>query len=380
MSVIRKIPLLVPSLPRIEQLLPYLREIDSNRRYTNFGPLVQRFEARILRELNGIGRMQTVTTCNATLALELALAAMNLPSDARVLLPATTFVATATAVLRAGYHPLLSDIDEHNWLLTPDIARAMLKTATFDAVLPVAAFGCAQDVSAWDQFQEDYGIPVLIDAAGAFGNQEIGHRTPVIFSFHATKALGCGEGACLVSNDLALVETVRQLSNFGINPEGGDVNLVGTNAKLSEYHAAVGLASLDNWADQRRRYLTLTDRYLAGLQRFCPELTLQQRPRQGVYPILPTLLPASANAIQISVQLEAAGIETRRWYCPPLYEHPAFRTCKQCGPLPNVDKLSARMLGLPFHLDLSEPDIETVCHTVADLLSKDRARLESVAW
>jgi dTDP-4-amino-4,6-dideoxygalactose transaminase len=373
-----RIPVLLPSLPSAQAVLPYLLEIDSNRRYTNFGPLVQRFEARIVRELNGIGRVQAVTACNATAALELTLAAMNLPSDARVLLPATTFVASASAILRAGFHPLFSDIDGDNWLLTPSIAQQVLDYTAFDAVMAVAAFGCAQDVDAWDRFQALTGVPVLIDAAGAFGNQQIGVRTPAVFSFHATKALGCGEGACLVAQDHDLVDNVRQLSNFGINTQGGAVTMVGTNAKLSEYHAAIGLASLDRWPDLRRQYQALAQLYAEKLRRHCPVVTLQQRPSEGVYPILPVRMPRDISAIQISVLLEDAGVETRRWYCPPLYDHPAFRTCKQCGPLTNVDDLSARLLGLPFHLTLSEADVDFICVTLAAALERDSARCASL--
>jgi dTDP-4-amino-4,6-dideoxygalactose transaminase len=299
---------------------------------------------------------------------------MNLPSDARVLLPATTFVASATAILRSGLRPLFADIDTRNWLLTPTIARQVLDSTTYDAVMPVAAFGCAQDVSGWDEFQESTGIPVLIDAAGAFGNQEVGVRTPVVFSFHATKALGCGEGACLLARDHELINQVRQLSNFGINTQGGVVTQTGTNAKLSEYHAAVGLASLDRWADLRRRYQALARTYADRLSQFCPGVTLQERRDDGVYPILPVLLPARTSAIAIAVLLEDAGIETRRWYCPPLYEHPAFRTCKQCGPLSTVDAISTRLLGLPFHLDLQAGDVEFVCATLAAALAQDQAR------
>jgi dTDP-4-amino-4,6-dideoxygalactose transaminase len=365
MSDAKKIPLLLPSLPPAEALIPYLREIDASRRYTNFGPLVQRFEARLISEMNVVEECHAVTACNATAALELSLEAMNLPSDSRILLPATTFVATATAVLRTGHHPLLSDIDADSWLLTPAIAREVRDSTDFDAVLPVAAFGCPQDMEAWDAFQEETGIPVLIDAAGAFGNQSIGARTPVVFSFHATKALGCGEGAVLVAADRELIEDVRQLTNFGISPHGGAVMHAGTNAKLSEYHAAVGLASLDRWPELRRRYRALSDLYEDNLRRWCPQIRLQMRPRAGVYPILPVLLPEHAHAIPTAVRLEKAGIETRRWYCPPLYDHPAFKTCKQCGPLTTVNELGARLLGLPFHLDLTEAEVEFVCSTLA---------------
>ena len=113
---------------------------------------------------------------------------------ARVLIPAITFVATAAAVVRAGYEPVLSDVDERTWLLTPEIARRAIAKIPVDAVMPVSTYGCLQDTGAWDDFSRATGVPVVIDAAGAFGNQQAGERSTLVFSLHATKVLSGAEG------------------------------------------------------------------------------------------------------------------------------------------------------------------------------------------
>ena len=244
-----RIPLLIPDLPNAAELRPYLERIDAARWYSNFGPLCREFESALAAMFNqhNAAPVQVTTVGNCTLGLELALTALDLEPGSRVLVPALTFVATATAVVRAGLVPVVADVDPQSWLLTPEIARAACAELEIAAVLPVATFGCPHDMAGWDRFSADTGLPVVIDAAGAFGNQWQTGNATLVFSLHATKSLAAGEGGLVVSRDRRLVARVRQLSNFGINldPEAGvpvgQVDAPGTNAKLSEYHAAVGL-------------------------------------------------------------------------------------------------------------------------------------------
>lgn len=242
----KPIPLLIPDIPTADEILPFLREIDAARHYTNFGSLVQRLEQLIAREL-GRPAPAVTTVANCTLGLELSLTALRLKPGGTVLVPALTFVATASAVSRAGLVTALADIDEHSWLLTPQIAREAKASADLACIIPVAAFGCPHSAESWDDFTRETGIPVLIDAAGAFGNQAIGRTTAVAYSFHATKALGIGEGGLVAARDAEFIARVRQLSNFGIDVSTGLALQEGTNAKLSEFHAAVGLAALMTW-------------------------------------------------------------------------------------------------------------------------------------
>jgi len=353
-----EIKLLIPDLPRAEALAPYLARIDAARWYTNFGPLVQELETALGGHFASGDHVVTVSS--GTAGLELALVGLGLAPGARVLLPDFTFVATATAVMRSGLRPLLGDVDVRSWLLTPAIARAAIAAGKVDAVMPVATFGCPQDAEAWDRFSEETGLPVVIDAAGAFGNQRIGRRVHAVFSLHATKALGAGEGGFLVSRDAALVERVRRLSNFGIDVTTGIVARHGTNAKLSEYHAAVALAALETWpvrADARRAQWRT---FLEVMRGTCPTLTAQERPEAGTYTIAPVLLPAQAAPETVIGALTRARVQTRRWYWPPLSQHPAFAAVERVGVLEGVEAVSGRVLGLPFHLELTRTDLGRV--------------------
>ena len=373
------ISLLVPELPGAEELLPYLKRIDASRWYTNFGPLVRELEAGMedLLSRDAPQRQNVVTVCNATAGLEVALLALQLPPGSRVLMPALTFVATATAAIRAGYVPVFCDVDPKNWLLTPEIALAAVGGGRFDAVMPVATYGCACDARAWDAFSEKTGLPVVIDAAGAFGNQVCGKRIAVVFSLHATKSFAAAEGGLVVSPDADYVTRVRSLTNFGIDPGigagrkavgSGLIKQVGTNAKLSEYHAAVALASLARWDASVVKRVALHRRYLSLLSVIGARVSFQARAADGVYSILPVRFQPDAKAEDAYTFLRDRGIETRRWYCPILADHPAFGSLPIVGSLPISRALGKRLIALPFHLFLGDRDIAVVIETVADFL------------
>ncbi|WP_257604465.1 DegT/DnrJ/EryC1/StrS aminotransferase family protein [Pseudomonas sp. UMAB-08] len=255
------IPVLVPDLPTAEMLLPWLRRIDATHCYTNFGPLVHEFEAALSSQWPAA---QVVSFSSGTAALEIGIAVLNLAPASQVLVPAFTFAATASAAVRNGLQPIFSDVAPGTWQLTPDIARRVAQHHALALVIPVATFGCPVDVEAWDAFVEETGIPVLIDAAGAFGNQRIGARASVAFSFHATKPFGIGEGGALVTRDTTLAKSVRRLSNFGF--ENAVVEVLGTNAKLSEYAAAIGLAQWACWPEQKALRQGLWQRYATALR------------------------------------------------------------------------------------------------------------------
>jgi len=359
-SVAIRVPLLTAQLPSLERIAPYLERIDRNGWYSNFGPLVQELEARLASTFHAAGHptQYAITVGNGTAGIELALRALCLPAGTPVLVPALTFVATATAVLSAGLTPVVCDVDTRSWLLTPSLAVQAMSSTPFRAIVPVATFGCPQDTQGWSRFHSDTGVPVIIDAAAGFGNQLDCGPTCSVFSLHATKPLAAGEGGFIVTRDRKFASDIRQLSNFGINltdPQVapiGAVTMVGTNAKMSEYHAAVGLASLDVWSESaaRRRALyqsyTNSMRAIAGL-----ETDWQQAPVECVRSVCCLLLDSRHRRDRAEAILGVAGVGTRRWYLPLIDRHPAMRHIAH-APTPVADDLAERLLGIPFHLHL----------------------------
>lgn len=311
---------LVPDVPTADELLPYLRRIDEAKWYSNSGPLTRELEAR----------MGGVTVSSATTGLELA-AQCIFDRRRRVRVPAFTFAATATALMRAGFEPILCDVDARTWAVLDSDNDRTLGVCPFGA--PVAAGS-------------------LVDAASAWGNQVDGAR---VFSLHATKALPAGEGGLVVGSP-ELMDRVRRLAMFGFDTSTfthGVVGEVGTNAKLSEYHAAVALAALDRWEATAAWRRALDAAYTERLQ----DVPKQVRP-EGVYTTYPVLV---RNADGVARDMASVGIETRRWYTPTLEHHPAFRWLKTEGPLPNCQRLNDELLCLPFHRGVTMDDVDRVC-------------------
>ena len=350
MSDQEPLALLRPELPTADQLRPFLERIDAAGWYTNFGPLSQQLESELAKELAGSTSVHVATTSSGTMGLKLALDALRLPAGSRVLVPSLTFPATATAVRRAELVPVFGDVDPQSWALEVETARACQEQ--IDAVLPVAIFGRAIDGFAWDAFTADTGIPVVIDAAGAFGNQLPSATTAVVYSMHATKPLACGEGGFVASADPEFVRRIWIGSNFGF--DGGLVQHVGTNAKLSEYHAAVALAALASWPDTRARRVNLESRFLEALHPLRGRVDMHAPSSAGrVRSVFVVRIPSGVDETMLAA-LAKEGIEARRWYHPPVHEHPAFAKAERVGDLATTRRLSRQLLGLPFHLALPE--------------------------
>ncbi|WPB57760.1 DegT/DnrJ/EryC1/StrS family aminotransferase [Xylophilus sp. GOD-11R] len=367
------IALLVPDMPSPKALMPWLQRMHEARHYSNFGPLVCELEKRLAARFvgHGRGRPAVTTVSSATTGLELVLQALDLPPGSRVLVPALTFVATATAVLRAGHVPVLCDVDADSWLLTPEIARRACADVEVRAVMPVAAFGAPHDARAWDAFSRATGLPVVIDAAAAFGGQWL-HDTALtlVFSLHTTKSLPAGEGGLVVSHDDALVARVRQLSNFGINLQArrkvpvGALAEAGTNAKMSEFHAAVGLASLERWDERAALRRDTFARYAGVLEAAAPGRLRWQRLAGGEPVAAPVgmclRLPGATARSRFEKLCHDDGVGTRRWYQPLLTQMTALQPLCEAMDCPQAQAIAQDLVGVPFFLGLSPADQDRV--------------------
>lgn len=357
------LPLLIPEMPSPADLMPWLHRIHASKQYSNFGPLVRELE-EVFSENFSVEKNQLVTVSNATLGLELVLQALNLKPGSKILVPAFTFVATATAVVRAGYIPVIADVDSKSWMLTPKIARNIFSATSVDAVLAVATFGMPYDMKEWEDFENQTGIPVVIDAAAAYGNQWLNrNQGTLVFSLHATKSLPAGEGGLVVSTRPGLAEKVRQLTNFGINLNSqssmpiGHLAGLGTNAKMSEYHAAICLASLTKWCLNAKRRKFLYEELVSEIN-YISAGRIDWQSQNLAGPInAPTLLCASMPDSYYRDKLEGlcyeSSVLTRRWYQPLIQKMQVLEGICVKLPCPNAEILSERLIGLPFFIDMS---------------------------
>ncbi len=360
-----------PRLPSADALLPYLREIDQTRWYSNGGPLLKRFEARLAGhfahgEPAGSGPEAAVAVVSsATTGLTLALLAALEGRHGVCLMPSWTFAASVSAVIQAGLTPHFLDVAADRWLLDRAAVEEVLSTREVAAILLVVPSGSVADLAPWDALARRHGVALVVDAADGFDTVRPG-PVPQIVSLHACKAFGVGEGGLAVATDPALIGRIRRLANFGFDDRHRAV-ACGLNGKMSEYAAAVGLAALDQWPETRRAWLAAADLYRALLQRHGLSLMFDEgHARSTALVELPAPLSMAVEAA-----MRERAVEVRRWWGDGCHRHPAFAAFP-CGDLRVTAALAARVVGLPFHADLDAAAAERVVALLADTLTGER--------
>jgi dTDP-4-amino-4,6-dideoxygalactose transaminase len=361
-----KIAILRPKLPLASRIAPYLNAIDSTRIYSNFGPLVLSLEERLATHF-GVPKEMITTTANATQGLTLALTAMAARPGTLCVMPAWTFIASAHAAISAGLSPYFVDVDAQTWALDPNsmdevIARA---PATVGAIMPVAPFGRPIDGVAWDRYRARTGLPVVIDAAAGFDSL-VPCETPSVVSLHATKVIGVGEGGFVVATDETIIKGIRARANFGFMASRTSI-AASTNAKLSEYHAAVGHAALDEWPNARAEWMAVAAAYHKMLEE---SNSIRYQTGFGTAWIASTCLlemPGSGTS-DTERALADAGVETRRWWGDGAHLHPSTAVFPRAA-LPVTEMLAKATLSVPFYRDLNETQIETVTGAIRATIS-----------
>jgi len=365
-SQLSPVCVLRPILPSAEAVLPFLRRIDSTRTYSNYGPLWNEFSAGFsawLAARSAASGVRVVPTSSGTTAIEMALRARAAPGRSLCLMPSFTFIASAHAVCNAGLTPVLLDVEEASFVLTPAIAASALADLPEPpaAVLVISAFGAPPDVRGWEAFEDAHGIPVVFDAAAAATSlKAIGHQ-PLCVSLHATKVFGIGEGGAVVTTDSDLADRIVAMTGFGFVGAERVSSLRGGNYRISEYAAAVGLAVLDEIDKKEARLLALGARYAEALANSPCRL----QPGAGTEWATMTLnvvVPPDRLDTTLA-RLDAGRVQWRRWWGLGTHHHPAFATLPRT-PLPVTERLAPRVIGLPFYDDLTEAEIARVAEAL----------------
>ncbi|WPB83355.1 DegT/DnrJ/EryC1/StrS family aminotransferase [Sediminicoccus rosea] len=356
------IAVLRPLLPPATDVLPFLSRIDASRIYSNYGPLCQELQQGMARWLGakaGTEGVRVVTASSGTTAIEIALRARALPGRRFCLMPSFTFIASAHAVCNAGLEPVLTDVEADRFTLTPALAEAALAQLPEPpaAVLVVSAFGAPPDVAAWEAFEAAHGIPVVFDAAAAVTSlRQIGHQ-PLAVSLHATKVFGIGEGGAVITTDGALADRLVANTGFGFaSGERVSTERAG-NYRISEYAAAVGLATLAGIDAKEQRLLRLGGLYAEAL-RNSPCRLQHGAGTEWATMTLNVVIPHERLDRTLR-QLDAAGIQWRRWWGLGTHHHPAFADLRRTA-LPVTEDLAPRVIGLPFYEGLTEAEIGRV--------------------
>lgn len=355
------LPFIRPAFPEPESWLPHLQASFRARRFSNFGPCHELLESR-LSERYAVAERQAVLVANGTAGLTAALLALGVRG--RVAVPSFTFPATAHAVAAAGCTPVLCDVDQQTWELTPDTLRQRIRTEGLAGIVHVRAFGFCRDLAPMEQLASDLGIPLVVDAAAALGGQLDDSRpagiqgSAEVFSLHATKVFAIGEGGLVVTTpDLA--RRIRQVVNFGMRD--GTVDSAGINGKLSELGAAVGLAMLERLDGHVRHRQALAQRYADALSRE-PRVSLAMSPGRTPWQTFPVRVLGAEPDRTVRAIVEgclARGVELRRYYFPALHATPYFSPLVDAQPGISAG-LSDAMICLPIYSDMSDNEQDEV--------------------
>jgi dTDP-4-amino-4,6-dideoxygalactose transaminase len=294
-------------------------------------------------------------------------------------MPSWTFVASAAAAVWAGLEPHFIDVAEDSWTITPEDVLRLSAERPISAVLVVASFGAPLDLQEWDEFTRKSGIPVVVDAAGgfdAFRAQDRGWESeaPVVISLHATKVFGVGEGAAVIVKDESLAERIARFGNFGFQaPRVAE--LPGTNAKMTEYSAAIGLAQFDEWPATRSTWRRLTDAFVHEIGKVDGVRLAPQFGEGWVSSFGMVQFDESILAENVSAFLDREGFETRQWWGKGCHCHPAYSHYSRSA-LPVTTKLGLHVLGLPFWLGLERDHVISMVDVLEEAIAFARSGQE----
>ncbi len=352
-----------PTLPPLEDLIPYLEKIWESRWLTNNGPFHQQLEQALCGYL-GVENLALFT--NGTIALVTALQALRITGE--VITTPYSFVATAHSLLWNNIKPVFVDIDPVTLNLNPDKIEAAITPQT-TAILPVHCYGHPCDVARIQKISDAYGLKVIYDAAHAFGVQIqngsiLNYGDLSVMSFHATKVFNTFEGGAIVCPDAKSKLRIDHLKNFGFVDET-IVVAPGINGKMSEFNAALGLLQLKGIDKALQQRKTIDARYREGLAGVTGIDALQDAcERVSNYAYFPILVRTEypLNREALYKVLRDNGIYARRYFYPLISDFPMYRGLPSATHLnlPVANKAASEVICLPLYPALSNEQVDSV--------------------
>ncbi len=349
-----------PSLPPLEEYISLLEDIWETGIISHNGPMLTNLEKQLEEKL---GASNTAVVTNGTTALQIAIKALELQGE--VITTPFSWIATISAIKWQNCTPVFCDIEADTFNIDPSKIEPLITEKTV-AIMPVHVFGVPCNVEAIEKIAKKYNLKVIYDAAHALGST-INNKSVLEYgdisatSLHCTKIFNSGEGGACFTNDKYLFEKIKRIRFFGHN----DSKLViedGFNGKMTELHAALGLANLkyfdDVLADRYEKYqLYLTN--LKGVS----GLTFQKSDiGRSNYSYFPLLFDNEATLLHIEEKLNKEGIIPRRYFYPSLN---TLIDVVQYSNTPISENISKRVLCLPLHRELDIDDVYKISNIIA---------------
>jgi dTDP-4-amino-4,6-dideoxygalactose transaminase len=352
-----------PNIGNREALLRQINDILDRRWLSNDGPLLKEFEHRIAKY---VGVKHCIAICNATIALGIAARSLDLTGE--VILPSYTFIATAHALHWQGIKPVFADMDPQTHNIDPKSIERLITPKT-TAIIGVHIWGRPCDTEAIETIARTHQLKVMYDAAHAFGCSRHGRMIGgfgecEVFSFHATKLINSFEGGAIVTDDDALAKKARLMRNFGFAGYDHVVSL-GTNGKMPEVCAAMGLTSLEaiddlieiNRENYRHYQGGLSD--LQGISVIPYDPTERNNYQYIVVEADPELAPLHRD--ELVMVLHAENILARKYFWPGCHRMEPYLSQQPSSSLPETERVAARIFLLPTGQTVNSQTVEIIC-------------------
>lgn len=350
-----------PYLPNKEQYKAYIDQLFESCWLTNKGELVQTLEER-LRQYLGVKHL--ILVANGTLALQLAYHALDLKDE--VITTPFSFAATTNTLVWEGLKPVFADIDPQTFNVDPHNIETQVTEAT-SAIVPVHVYGNPCEVERIQEIAKQYHLKVVYDAAHAFGvhykgQSVLNYGDISTLSFHATKLFHTIEGGAVITNDDALADKIRAMTNFGFAQ--GSIQYPGINTKMNEFEAAMGLCVLDDIATINARRQHIWDIYhnqlnrLVGFQLFNANAT-------NNHAYAPVVFESEEQLLRVEAHLKNNYIMTKRYFYPSL-DTLSYLDSEQIMPVSR--DVARRALCLPIDPGLTDQQVEKVVNILREAL------------
>lgn len=357
-----------PSLPPLDEFIPYLKQIWDSKILANGGPFHHEFEVK-LAEYLGVEFISLFA--NGTLGLIVALQSLRVTGE--VITTPYSFVATAHSLLWNGIRPVFVDVLPETLNLDPSKIESAITPKT-TAIMPVHCYGRPCDVEAIQKIADTYNLKVIYDAAHAFGVRDskdslLQYGDLSVLSFHATKVFNTFEGGAVVCPDAKAKQRIDYLKNFG---HAGETTVVapGINGKMCEFNAALGLLQLkyiDNEIAQRKEKDRLYRERLSSVIGIkCLEYSDDNTANYSYFPVMVERdYPVSRDALYF--KLKDINIHPRRYFYPLISDYPMYRGLPSAAKnnLPIASSAAEGVLCLPIYPDLEDSQIEIITNLIA---------------
>lgn len=349
-----------PSLPDLNVLIPHLQEIWSSKQLTNFGHYYQAFQEKFAEQFS---TSAPILTSSGNSALNVSCCALY--SKGEVITTPYSFVATSNVIISSGCKPVYADICPDTFSITADTVEKLI-TENTTGILATHCYGIPGDIDGLSALSRKYSLPLIYDCAHGIGVKYHGkalcsYGDVSCLSFHATKLFNTFEGGAIISSDPIVQSRVKKLTNFGIVDEF-DCDEVGTNGKMNELAAAIGLVTLpyvDSWINRRREiYLSYLCRLSALSGVDVPKISAEDH-NYSYMPVLFRNNQMRENAIE---KLRENGIIARRYFYPIIPLLSAYEKYKMSAQkTPVALDISNRVLCLPIYPDLGAETVDFIC-------------------